>query len=347
MTYSSAVEYLYGLQKHGIKLGLHNIRTLLDRLDRPERRYRSIHIAGTNGKGSTAAMVAAILTAAGYRVGLYTSPHLVDFRERIRVNGAMIPEDRVSELVDRLRLAARDLPVTFFELSTALAFQYFADATVDVAVLEVGMGGRYDATNVVEPVATAITTIALDHEEYLGNTLEKIANEKGGIIKPQVPLVMGRIDQGPAQVIRDLATQRQAPLYELGHTFSVREAGGVFDYDGILGSHRGLICPLQGRHQLDNAACALALVEVAARAGITVPAVAVQTGLASTQWEGRLEVADQNPTVLLDGAHNPEAAQALGAFLAKFRLEHPGRQVALILGMMRDKAHRQIGRAHV
>jgi dihydrofolate synthase/folylpolyglutamate synthase len=166
MTYSSAVEYLYGLQKHGIKLGLHNIHALLARLDQPQRRYRAIHIAGTNGKGSTSAMAASILQAAHYRTGLYTSPHLIDFRERIRVDGQLIPEHCVTELVERIRLlAAPDIPLTFFEFTTAMAFQYFADCHVDRAVLEVGMGGRFDATNVVDPVSTAITTLSLDHEE--------------------------------------------------------------------------------------------------------------------------------------------------------------------------------------
>ena len=175
MTYSSAVEYLYGLQKHGVKLGVHNMpRRCCARLAHPQRRYRAIHIAGTNGKGSTAAMTASILQAAHYRVGLYTSPHLIVFRERIQVDGQLIPDHCVTELVERIRfLAGSDIPLTFFEFTTAMAFQYFADCHVDVAVLEVGMGGRFDATNVVEPVSSAITTISLDHEEYLGHTIER------------------------------------------------------------------------------------------------------------------------------------------------------------------------------
>src|SRR5512139_1948755 len=176
MSYSSVIEYLYALQKHGIKLGLETMRILLHRVGNPHRALRVFHIGGTNGKGSTAAMVAAVLQHSGRRVGLYTSPHLVEFRERIRVNGCMITEHQVEELIARLRgVLKNDLEPTFFEMTTALAFLYFADSEVDVAVLEVGLGGRFDATNVVErPLASAITTIGLDHQEYLGRTEEEI-----------------------------------------------------------------------------------------------------------------------------------------------------------------------------
>ena len=200
MTYASAIDYLYGLQKHGIKLGLETMQALMDRLGHPERRYRILHIGGTNGKGSTAAITAAILQASGQRVGLYTSPHLVEFRERIRVNGEMMAEDGVTELTARVRGASESLEPTFFEATTALAYLYFAEARVDVAVLEVGLGGRFDATNVVHPVACAITTIALDHQEYLGRTEEAIAFEKAGIVKAAVPVVTGRIGSAALSV---------------------------------------------------------------------------------------------------------------------------------------------------
>jgi dihydrofolate synthase/folylpolyglutamate synthase len=184
MTYSACSDYLYGLQKHGIKLGLETMQVLVERIGHPERQFRTLHIGGTNGKGSTAAMAAAILQAAGFRVGLYTSPHLVEFRERIRVNSEMIPEARMAELTERLRaVTSAEVAPTFFEATTALALLYFAEATVDVAVLEVGLGGRFDATNVVDPMVCAITTIALEHQEHLGHTEEAIAFEKAGIIK--------------------------------------------------------------------------------------------------------------------------------------------------------------------
>ncbi|MFO0717429.1 MAG: Mur ligase family protein [Nitrospira sp.] len=223
MTYPATVQFLYGLQQHGIKLGLETIRALLARVGDPHRGYPVVHIGGTNGKGSTAAMTASMLQAAGHRVGLYTSPHLVDFRERIRVDGVMIPEARVSALVEVLReAAAPDLAPTFFEFTTALACRYFAECRVDVAVLEVGLGGRFDATNVVTPLASAITSIGLDHEAYLGSTIEAIAFEKAGIVKPGAPVVLGRMDAPARQVIEERASHEGAPLYSLDRRVSLR-----------------------------------------------------------------------------------------------------------------------------
>ncbi len=341
MTYSSAIEYLYGLQKHGIKLGLETMRMLLSRLGNPERRFKSLHIGGTNGKGSTAAMTAAMLQAAGFRAGLYTSPHLVDFRERIRVNQIMIAETQVAELTERLQASVpSDLTPTFFELTTAMAFLHFAESGVDVAVLEVGMGGRFDATNVVEPEACAIITIGLDHQEYLGTTEEAIGFEKAGIIKPGVPVVVGRID-GPAwEVIRKTAEDRRVPLLRLGQDFhTVGPGPEEFSYRGRSRQLDGLTCALAGRHQLDNAACAMALLEAAERRGISVDEAAVRRGLESVPWEGRLEVVERGPVLLLDGAHNPAAAHVLAEYLAEWCASRPESRVILVLGMMRDKDH--------
>lgn len=343
MTYSSAIEYLYGLQKHGIKLGLETMRTLLGRLGNPERRFRSLHIGGTNGKGSTAAMAAAMLQAAGYRVGLYTSPHLVDFRERIRVNQVMIAEAQVTELTQRLRaIVQSDLAPTFFELTTAMAFLHFAESGVDVAVLEVGLGGRFDATNVVEPEACAITTIALDHQEHLGTTEAAIGFEKAGIIKSGVPVVVGRID-GPAwDVIRTTAADRGAPLMRLGKDFQAIGSGpDAFSYHSRSRRFDGLTCVLAGLHQLDNAACAVALLEAAEGRGISVNEEAVRRGLQSVQWEGRLDVLERGPVLLLDGAHNPAAAHVLAEYLAEWSATRPEARLILVLGMMRDKDHKR------
>lgn len=222
MTYVSAVAYLYRLQKHGIKLGLETMTALMGRLGMPQARYRTLHIAGTNGKGSTAAMVASVLQAAGYRVGLYTSPHLVEFRERIRVNGEMIAESQVAQLTEQLQsLCLPDLSPTFFEYTTAMALQHFAEARVDVAVLEVGLGGRFDATNVVTPMACAVTTIALDHQDYLGTTLSSIAFEKAGIIKPGVPVVLGRLGEEARRTIEQVALERQASVRRLDEDFHI------------------------------------------------------------------------------------------------------------------------------
>lgn len=341
MTYSSAIEYLYGLQKHGIKLGLETMRTLLSRLDNPERRFKSLHIGGTNGKGSTAAMTAAMLQAAGYRVGLYTSPHLVDFRERIRVNQVMIVESQVAELTQRIRtIVPSDLTPTFFELTTVMAFLQFAESGVEVAVLEVGLGGRFDATNVVEPEACAITTIALEHQEYLGKTEEAIGFEKAGIIKAGVPVVVGRID-GPAwDVIRQTAADRKAPLMRLGEDFHTVGTGPEeFSYRGRSRQLDGLTRALAGRHQLDNAACAVALLEAAEGRGISVNEAAVRQGLQAVPWEGRLEVLERGPVLLLDGAHNPAAAHVLAEYLADWCASRPEARLILVLGMMRDKDH--------
>lgn len=343
MTYSATVQFLYGLQQHGIKLGLETIRALLTRVGEPHRRYPVLHIGGTNGKGSTSALVASILQAAGYRVGLYTSPHLIDFRERIRVDGAMIPEGRVSEVVESLRAAAApDLTPTFFEFTTALAVQYFAECLVDVAVLEVGLGGRFDATNVVEPLVAAITTIGLDHEAYLGSTLDAIAYEKAGIIKQGVPLVIGRIDASPRRVIEDRALVQVAPVYGLGREFRCDGASTAdCDYAGMAARYEHLACPLRGRFQLDNLACALALVELAGDRGLAVTETAVRIGLQQVAWEGRLETVGDAPTVMLDGAHNPAAAVVLAEYLAEWRRARPTARVSLILGMMRDKHPRE------
>ncbi len=342
MTYSSAVAYLYRLQKHGIKLGLATITALVTRLGMPQAKYRALHIAGTNGKGSTAAMAAAVLRAAGYRVGLYTSPHLVEFRERIRVNGEMIGESQVAQLTEQLQaLCQPDLSPTFFEYTTAMAFQHFADSEVDIAVLEVGLGGRFDATNVVMPMACAVTTISLDHQEYLGNTSSSIAFEKAGIIKPGTPVVLGRLEHDARLTIEQVARERQAPVFRLKEDFHAEGEGPRrFSYRGLGVEYDGLTCALEGRHQLDNAACALALIEAAAPQGIGVTAEAVDEGLRRVNWAGRLELVDSSPTILLDGAHNPAAARALGEFLTHYGQSHRPRPAVLVLGMMRDKDHR-------
>ena len=343
MSYSSVIEYLYGLQKHGIKLGLETMRLLLDRVGHPQSSLQVLHIGGTNGKGSTASMAAAVLHCAGRRVGLYTSPHLVDFRERIRVNGAMIPGERVEALLARLRaVLTDDLHPTFFEMTTALAFLHFAESAVDVAVLEVGLGGRFDATNVVEqPLACAITTIGMDHQEYLGTTEEAIAFEKGGIIKPGVPVVIGQMGPEAEQVLSRLAKDRSAPLWRLGREFSLERArDGRLVYRGDTHVIEGVECGLVGRHQWDNAACTLALLEAADQRGMPLDERAVLEGLRTVSWEGRLETIDETPHVVLDGAHNPAAAEVLARYLTDYSAQHPDSRIILVWGMMRDKDHR-------
>jgi dihydrofolate synthase/folylpolyglutamate synthase len=339
MSYPETLEYLYGLQKHGIKLGLDSVVALLARLGQPQYRYRTIHIGGTNGKGSTAAMAASMLQAAGYRVGLYTSPHLVDFRERILVNGEPITEEGVTSLTAQCReLAGPDLVLTFFEFTTALAFQYFADSGVEVAVVEVGMGGRFDATNVLKPLVSVITNVALDHQAYLGETVPAIAFEKAGIIKTGTPVVTGRLSPEAAEMIGGISTERGAPRFGLDREFQAEgDPATGFRYEGLKTSYRGLSCPLAGAHQLENVACALAALELASDRGLAVSEEAIRAGLRRTVWEGRLEIVEQHPTLLLDGAHNPAAGTVLAAHLAVYRREHPGSRIILVVGMMGDK----------
>lgn len=344
MTYQAALDVLYALQRHGIKLGLDTITSLLAQLGNPHERFVSLHVGGTNGKGSTAAMAAAILQQAGYRVGLYTSPHLVDFRERMQVDGKLMSEERVAALTARVREVDPDGAATFFEFTTAMAFQHFADSGVEVAVIEVGMGGRFDATNIVTPLVTGITNVSLDHQEFLGPTLSAIAFEKAGIIKERVPVVMGRLQPEAEAVIERVGSEHMAQRYRWGTDFYAEgdpERG--FYYEGLEQSYEQLTCPLAGAHQLENAACAIAMVEVAAQMrALRVSEEAIRAGLRTVAWGGRLERVEGGegePPLLLDGAHNPGAADVVHAYVSQYRQRHPESRVILVVGMMRDKDH--------
>ncbi len=340
MSASDAVAFLLGLQRHGIKLGLESIQALLAAIGNPHQALRVLHIAGTNGKGSTAALSASMLQAAGHRVGLYTSPHLVEFRERIRVNGADISEAALAEWTARIQAACRStLSPTFFEFTTALALAYFAECRVDVAVLEVGLGGRFDATNVVTPLASCITTIARDHEAYLGSDLAGIAFEKAGIIKPGIPVVVGKLGPEAQAVVERVASDRAAPLVQYGHDFAIQgESPASCVYQGREG-RRDLRCPLRGRHQLDNLACAVAAMDVLSSQGLSVTEEAIRCGVAQVHWAGRLEVVGEHPRLVLDGAHNPAAAEVLAAYLAESRQGARPMKVWAVVGMMQDKDH--------
>jgi dihydrofolate synthase / folylpolyglutamate synthase len=339
MTYAASLQFLYNLQTHGIKLGLDTIEALLGRIGSPHHRYPTLHIGGTNGKGSTAAMAASMLQAAGYRVGLYTSPHLVDFRERIRVDGRLMPLDAVVGWTERLRAAmGKTLDPTFFEFTTAMAFGYFAEMDVGMAVIEVGMGGRFDATNVVIPLASAITNVTLDHEAHLGRSVPEIAFEKAGIIKPHVPVVMGRVSQDAWGVIEQAAVSHTASIYRWGTTFHVTGHPLTgFQYHGMNVSYADLMCPLPGQHQLENAGCAMALFELVSARGFSMTEQAVRVGLRTVAWEGRLEVVEHDPELILDGGHNPAAGAAVAEYLKHYRAHHPSARVILVVGFMRDK----------
>ncbi|MEK6699845.1 MAG: folylpolyglutamate synthase/dihydrofolate synthase family protein [Nitrospirota bacterium] len=353
MSYQQTIEYLFGLQKHGIKFGLTNSYALMELMGGPHTRFRSAHIAGTNGKGSTAAFLAGMLRAAGRRVGLYTSPHLVSFTERIRINGAQISEGRVVELAERIRKGCRLLgsgegpgpfSPTFFEVTTALAFTYFAEEGVDLAVVETGMGGRLDSTNVVTPLVSVITNIDLDHTEFLGNSLEEIAREKAGIIKRGIPVVTGASRPEAVGVIEGTAAGLSAPLYCLGRDFRAEHiAPGQpqsFDYQGIKQPYDALTVRMLGRHQIDNACLALAAAECMNEAGLVLPEAAMRRGLEQTAWEGRLERVSRKPDIYLDGAHNPASARALARTIGDMKREY--RKVILVIGILADKDFRGI-----
>ena len=320
---------------------LGRVSELLEQLGDPQRRYRSAHIAGTKGKGSTTAMVDAILRAAGYRSGMYTSPHLHTFRERIRVDGEPISEDEVVALVERLRpLLATRPEVTVFEIITAMAMKRFAERRVDWGVFEVGLGGRLDATNVLHPEITAITSISHDHMGVLGNSLSEIAREKAGIIKPGTPLISAPQRPEVQRVIEATCREQGAPLFQVGRDWtwqrlSVDACGQRFSV-----ARRGertprfpeLLLPLLGPHQLENATVAVAMIETLRRRGLELPDAAIRDGLAQVNWPGRLEILGRRPLVVVDGAHNPYALQKVLGSLAEAL---PYRRLRVIFGASR------------
>lgn len=339
MRYTDALAWLYGRQRFGVKLGLETIRALLDRLDRPEASFGALHVAGTNGKGSTCALLESVMRHAGLRVGLYTSPHLVSFRERIRVDGRTIEPDDVARGIERLRpwveeLDGRRMPATFFECTTALAFDHFRRAGVPYAVIEVGLGGRLDATNVCRPLASLITSIGLDHMERLGASVQAIAAEKAGVLRPGVPAYTTARREALDVVARE-AGRRGAPLRVVRRPEPVRETLEATEFQVPFDGHpRPFRARLLGEHQAENAALALAGLD-GIRREIPIPVDAAQRGIEATDWPGRLEVVDRSPLTLLDGAHNAPAMQALAEFLGR---HFPDRGVAACMGTLRDKA---------
>jgi dihydrofolate synthase / folylpolyglutamate synthase len=344
---AAARAYLSSLETFGIKLGLSTMQRLCAGLDHPEQGWTAVHVGGTNGKGSVAAMVDAALRAAGYRTGCYTSPHLVHLEERFRINGAPVGSSALDEAVLRVRSVVTTLqdqgilPVhpTFFEVTTAAAFELFRSAGVDVAVLEVGLGGRFDATNVVTPRVAAITSVALDHEEQLGSTVEAIAFEKAGIVKPGRPVVLGPLEEGPRATVTSVAAGRGAPVVHATEGCRVavhRERGlTVVDLATPVRHYGPITLSLRGAHQVENAIVAARVLEVLDETGLRVPAEAIRAGLEEARWPARLELLawPDGRRVLLDGAHNPAGAAALAAYIAT---EWPT-GLPLVFGAMQDK----------
>jgi dihydrofolate synthase/folylpolyglutamate synthase len=350
MTYLECLQYLtvLGHELRSAKFGLEAITTILDTLGNPHRRYPTAIVAGTNGKGSTSAILGSILQQAGCRTGLYTSPHLVRVNERIRINGAEISDEdfaqaftQVRNAVDRLLAeGALAFRPSFFEFLTATAFVHFGLAGVDFVVLEVGMGGRLDATNVTEPRVAVITNIDLDHQEFLGDTHAAIAAEKAGVIKPGRPVVSACTHPEAAEVIRQRCAALAAPLIEapcLARAFNLRNRAGRYEFDFAMNGDlfANLISPLLGRFQVENAAAAVAAAWQLRHEGLDISRQAILEGLRRASWPGRLEAIHEHPLVLLDGAHNPAGAREIAAFVR----EHlAGRTLRLIYASMRDKA---------
>jgi len=343
--YSETLDYLYGLEKFGIVPGLENIRWILSLLHDPQDSYQSIHVAGTNGKGSVASMVSSVLREAGFRTGAYTSPHLISFTERIAVNGEPIREEEVVELTQFIRERTdredEKRTFTFFDFTTALAFAYFKRVGIDVAVIEAGLGGRLDSTNVINPLVSVITNIGLDHQDYLGSTIEEIALEKAGIIKKGIPVVTGA--SGPAlRVIREAAAGK-ADLHVLGEAFSYSGKGRqTMSYRGLRTSLDDVSVPLRGDHQLFNTALALCVLELLSARGYPLDESCIRKGLASTRWPGRLEFSKPRPggpLVIYDGAHNPDGARTLAAYLSA---EFPDKRKILVFGVMKDKDFKEM-----
>lgn len=349
VNYPDSVHFLYALGNEikTAKFGLERIRILLEALGNPQDRCRFVHVAGTNGKGSTCAMIESALRASGRRTGLFISPHLIEPTERIAINGQPTPVERFTEAFNRVHELSEkmldagtiDLHPTYFETVTAMGFLIFSEAQTDIVVLEVGLGGRLDATNVVHPELSVITQIDFDHEKFLGISLEAIAGEKAGILKPGVPAVFSR--QRPEVV--PVLEKRAA---ELGIPVSRTSEWAISDLDldargsrfTLAGPRRGaalrIRCPLAGEHQVENAATA-----AVALAQLGLPQNAIEDGIALARWPGRLELVSERPEIIIDGAHNPAGARALAAYIDRF---YSNRRVRMIYGAMRDKAVEEV-----
>jgi dihydrofolate synthase / folylpolyglutamate synthase len=361
MNYNESVRYLLTLgrelaspqQARAAKFDLHNIRAMCERMGHPERRFASVHIAGTNGKGSTAAMLASIIQAAGLRSGLYTSPHLLRINERIRLDGEEISDDQFAESFTRVLavieelLAAGTLAAhpTYFECVTAMAFDFFARAGTDLAVIEVGLGGRLDSTNVIVPEAAVITQIDFDHENFLGHSIEEIAGEKAGIIKQGAWVVSAAENPAAKEVIRRRVHEQGARLVEIDEDCQFRDVSakdGRYRFRVVLSDRFGLLpreleiaLPLAGRFQVRNAVTAVVTAGLLAQRGFSINDSAIVRGIESVRWPGRLERLQESPAVYLDGTHNPSGAREVVAF---WREHLAGRRIHVIYGAMRDKA---------
>jgi dihydrofolate synthase/folylpolyglutamate synthase len=335
LSYEGALEYLYGLQKYGIKFGLSKTAHLLKAFGNPHHGQNYIHIAGTNGKGSVAAMLESILMESGLKVALYSSPHLVRFAERFRINREDIsPEEVASITRELIRVIDPRHPPTFFEVITAMALIHFARMNTDIAIMEVGMGGRLDATNVIRPKVSAITSISLDHQFFLGRHLIDIAREKAGIIKRGVDLVTAVTQPSVLRLFKSVCEARKAHFWRVGQDVHYRANESGFSYYGLGLTLRGLRLGLQGRFQHRNAALALAVIELLEGKGFSISSQSIMNGLEHPRWPGRMHIFSREPLVVLDGAHNPAAIRKLREAV---RDAFQYKRLILVLGVMKDK----------
>lgn len=335
MTYDDVIEYLFGLQKYGIKFGLSKTSNLMKAFGNPHHGQYYLHIGGSNGKGSVAALLESMLINSGLKVGFYSSPHLVRFTERFRINKREIEPDNVVGLVEELKAVMDPKhPPTFFEVTTAMALIYFARAETDIAIMEVGMGGRLDATNIVSPLVSVITNISLEHQFFLGRRLIDIAGEKAGIIKKGVDLVTGATQPSVIELFKTICEKKKAPLWRVGQDIRFRTNGQGLNYYGINHTLTGLELGLRGVFQKRNAAISLLVTELLEMKGYQISTQHIREGMKDTTWPGRMHVVSKKPLILMDGAHNPSAIRELALSLEK---EFEYRRLILVLGVMEDK----------
>ncbi|MGD2124912.1 MAG: folylpolyglutamate synthase/dihydrofolate synthase family protein [Desulfobacteraceae bacterium] len=345
ISYDDAIQYLYGLQKYGIKFGLSKTSNLLNAFGNPHHGQKYIHVAGTNGKGSVAAMVESILLRSGLKVGFYSSPHLVRFTERFRINAQeIIPEEAAVIAGEVMSMIDPRHPPTFFEVTTAMALIHFARQKTDISIMEVGMGGRLDATNVIRPTVTVITNISLEHRFFLGTHLRDIAREKAGIIKRGVDLITAATQAPVVEIFKRTCERKKAPFWRIGKEIRYRRSGLTFNYYGLKRHFSKLELGLSGGYQSRNAALALAVVELLERKGFEVSYDDIREGLRHANWPGRMHIVSTDPFLVLDGAHNPAAIRHLADSL---RSGFQYRRLILVLGVMGDKDIRKILRGIV
>ena len=345
MNYQEFLEYIYQRHSGNVKLGLERMEAVLSEMNNPNLELRGIHIAGTNGKGSTAAICESLSLSAGLKTGLNTSPHLVDYRERIRINRHDISFSELLKIYKKWENIFEKYEASFFEITTAMAFYYFRSKKVDTAIFEVGLGGRLDGTNPFKSTVSVITSISLDHPKSLGDSEEKIAFEKAGIIKNKTPVILGKMKNSPKKVIEEIAGQKRAPIFEYGKDFtvsniSVSTAGTIFDYQSKRRKLKNVRTNLIGEHQAFNASVAITAFDIfLEKMKIKISETKIREALQNVYWPGRMQILSTNPLLMIDGAHNEEGIAALAGNLKKL---FPDKKIFFVLAILRDKRLKKI-----